>query len=154
MGKSQETWKKREREKIRQQKKKEKEEKKQERKSSTGENGNDLDYMMAYLDENGNLSSTPPDPKKIVEVKAEDIVIGVPRKEDLSPEDLIRNGKVTFFNDEKGFGFIKDAKTNESIFVHVNNSSVPLQEHDNVIFEVEMGQRGPVATNVKHDKVE
>ena len=110
-----------------------------------------MNQMMAYIDENGNLSSTPPDPRKKIKFEAEDIVIGVPRKEELSPEEQIRNGKVTFFNYEKGFGFIKDSKTQESIFVHINNSSFPLQENDKVIFEVEMGQRGPQATQVKPD---
>jgi len=149
MGKSQETWKKKEREKIKQQKKKIKEEKKMERKAADGEGGKDLEGMMAYIDENGNLSSTPPDPSKMKEVKAEEIEIGVPRQKELSPEELIRNGRVTFFNHEKGFGFIKDLQTQESIFVHINNSTYPLQENDKVIFEVEMGQRGPVATKVR-----
>ncbi|MBI1341308.1 MAG: cold-shock protein [Terrimonas sp.] len=61
----------------------------------------------------------------------------------------MRNGKVTFFNQAKGFGFIKDDKSQESVFVHVNNASGALQENDKVSYEVEMGQRGPMATNVK-----
>lgn len=149
MSKSQETWSKKEREKKKQQKKKEKEERKQERKTNAGETGKSFDEMLAYIDENGNLSSTPPDPRKKIKVKAEDMIIGVPKQEDLPQEDLVRNGKVTFFNQAKGFGFIKDDKSQESVFVHVNNASGALQENDKVSYEVEMGQRGPMATNVK-----
>ena len=59
-----ETWNKKEREKKKQQAKKEKAERKQERKENT-KDGNNLDSMLAYLDENGNLSSKPPDPTVI-----------------------------------------------------------------------------------------
>jgi hypothetical protein len=62
-----------------------------------------LDDMMAYLDENGNLSSTPPDPKKAKVFKQEDMQIGVPKYEKVEA-DIIRNGTVTFFDESKGFG--------------------------------------------------
>lgn len=58
-----ETWNKKEREKKKQQNKKEKAERKQERKDNA-KPGMGLDDMLAYLDENGNLSSKPPDPEK------------------------------------------------------------------------------------------
>src|SRR6478736_3685253 len=102
-----ETWNKKERIKKKQQQKKEKAEKKQERKDNSRD-GNNLESMIAYLDENGNLSSQPPDPRKKITVRAEDIEIGVPKHEPVNPEDLIRKGVVTFFNDAKGYGFIKD----------------------------------------------
>ena len=101
-----ETWNKKEREKKKQAKKKEKEEKKQERKENTA-SGNDLDSMLAYLDENGNLSSKPPDPRKKVVINLEDVEIGVPKQAPVNPEDLIRTGTITFFNESKGYGFIK-----------------------------------------------
>lgn len=149
MSKSQETWKKKEREKKKLQKKKEKEEKKLERKTSSGEADKSFDDMLAYIDENGNLSSTPPDPRKKVEINIEDIQIGVPKKEDLPEEETIRSGKISFFNSAKGFGFIRDDLSKESIFVHANNADSPLQENDKVNFEIEMGQRGPMAIHVK-----
>src|SRR5687767_14050565 len=115
-----ETWNTKEREKKKQQQKKAKLEKKQERKdNNTGESN--LESMMAYLDENGNLSSQPPDPRKTINIKAEDIEIGLPRQEAPTPEDLIRTGFVTFFNHDKGYGFIKDSQTQESVFVHINS---------------------------------
>jgi len=50
---------------------------------------------------------------------------------------------------EKGFGFIKDQVTQESVFVHANNLSGPVKENDKVSFEVENGPRGLMAVNVK-----
>ncbi len=75
-----ETWNKKEREKKKRQKKKEKEEKKKERK----ENATDVNFedMLAYIDENGNLSATPPDPRKMKKVNLADIEIGVPKQEE------------------------------------------------------------------------
>ena len=143
-----ETWNKKEREKKRQQSKKDKAEKKQERKENT-KDGNNLDSMIAYLDENGNLSSTPPDPRKKINIKVEDIEIGVPNHEPLSAEDLIRTGVITFFNNDKGYGFIKDIETQESVFVHINALSEPVKEQNKVTFEVEMGPKGANAINVK-----
>ena len=77
--------------------------------------------MIAYVDENGNISETPPDPTKKKEIKAKNIEINVPKREDLPEEEKIRKGVVTFFNDSKGYGFIKDSETQESVFVHANN---------------------------------
>ena len=67
-----ETWNKKEREKKKQQNKKEKAERRQERKDNPKE-ANSWESMLAYVDENGNLSSMPPDPKKKIIVKAENI---------------------------------------------------------------------------------
>jgi cold shock CspA family protein len=142
-----ETWNKKEREKKKQQNKKEKAERKQERKESA--KGKSLDDMMAYIDENGNLSATPPDPKKMKKVKLEDIEIGVPKPQEIDPADLIRTGVITYFNEAKGYGFIKDLKSQESIFVHVNSLIDQVQERSKVIFEVEMGHKGANAVNVK-----
>jgi cold shock CspA family protein len=67
----------------------------------------------------------------------------------MSAADLIRTGVVTFFNDAKGFGFIKDLVSQESVFIHVNQLQEPIKENDKVTFEVEMGPKGPSAINVK-----
>ncbi len=143
-----ETWNKKEREKKKQQNKKEKAEKKQERKENS-KNSNDPESMFAYLDENGNLSSKPPDPRKKIVINVEDIEIGVPKQEPVNPEDLIRKGIVTFFNSSKGYGFIKDQETQESVFVHVNSLTEAINENNKVTFEIEMGPKGTNAVNVK-----
>ena len=144
-----ETWNKKEKEKKKQQKKKDKAERKLERKENNKDNNN-FEDMLAYLDENGNLSSKPPDPnKKRVPVNAEDIEIGVPKQKPINPEDLIRQGIVSFFNDAKGYGFIKDLVTQESVFVHINSLSEPIKENNKVSFEIEMGPKGAIASNVK-----
>ena len=148
MAKSQQSWNKQEREKKKLKEKQEKAEKKQERRSSGG-GGKSLEDMMAYVDEFGNIVDSPPDPANRKEVNIEDIVIGVPKHEPVDPADLIRTGTITFFNDAKGFGFIRDARTGESIFVHVNNAEGQLGENVKVTFETEKGPKGLSAVRVK-----
>lgn len=146
MGKSQETFSKKEKEKKRLQKRKEKEEKKQQRKENT-KKGKTLEEMMAYVDEYGRITSTPPDPKKKRQVNAEEIEIsGVAKRIDADP---IHTGKVSYFNQEKGYGFIRDDLTKESVFVHMNALIEKVKEHDSVTFEIEMAHRGPNAVRVK-----
>ncbi len=142
-----ETWNKKERQKKKQKEKMDKAEKMKERKEQSGK-GKSLEDMMAYVDENGNISATPPDPRKRKEIKLEDIAIGVPEYVEDDTVQL-RTGKVSFFNHEKGFGFIGDLESQESIFVHINNLSGPIQEQDKVSFTTEKGPRGPVAVGVK-----
>ena len=148
MGKSKETFNKKEKEKKRAKQKKDKAEKMEERKANA-KKGKSLDDMMAYIDENGNISSTPPDPNKRKVFKQEDMQIGVPKHIPGEDENSVRTGVVAFFNDEKGFGFINDLQTQERVFVHANNLSEPLKEGNRVNFEVEMGPKGPSAVNVK-----
>lgn len=148
MGRSQQTFNKKENEKKKQKKKKDKEKKKEERKLDS-DKGKSVEEMFAYVDEHGNISSTPPDPdRKIKKVNAEDIEIGVPKKEYVE-EETVRNGTITFFNDSKGYGFIKDHDSQESIFVHINNTLEPVSEGNHVTFETERGPRGLNAIQVK-----
>ena len=147
MGKSQETFNKKEVRNKKEKKRKEKVQKRQARKEN-GKSSSSLDDMIAYVDENGVISSTPPDPSKKTEIKLEDIEIGVPNRED-EVYDPIRKGVVSFYNDAKGFGFIRDMETKESVFVHVNNTLEEIKEGNIVNFEVEMGPKGPTAMQVK-----
>lgn len=147
MAKSQATYSKKENEKKRLKKQKDKQEKKEERQANA-KKGLALEDMMAYVDENGNISSTPPDPKKKKTFNTEDIQIGVSRQEDIIDENPVKKGTVTFFNDSKGYGFIKNTETQESIFVHANGLITQIKEGDKVQFEVEMGQKGPTAVKV------
>ncbi len=151
MGKSQETFGKKEREKKRLKERQDKQEKMEERKANA-KKGKTLEQMMAYIDENGNISATPPDPRKKKVVRAEDMQIGVAKQEPASEDEIIRKGVVTFFNDDKGFGFINDLETQERVFVHVNQLSMRIKENDKVTFEIERGGKGPSAVNVTINK--
>src|SRR5581483_5775593 len=113
MAKSQDTFAKREREKQRMKKQEDKRQKMKERKAN--EKGKRLEDMMAYLDENGNLTDTPPDPRKKKIFRQEDMEISVPKGDERAPDEP-RKGTVAFFNNQKGFGFINDAETRERIF--------------------------------------
>lgn len=148
MGRSQESFNKKEVKNKKDKKRKEKEAKRLARKDTKREG--DSDDMMAYVDEFGRISTTPPDPtKKKVEIDIEDIAISTPRQADMPAEDPIRKGVVTFFNDSKGYGFIKDSATQDSVFVHVNNVLEEIKENNMVSFEVEMGLKGPSAVRVQ-----
>jgi CspA family cold shock protein len=61
----------------------------------------------------------------------------------------MKNGTVKFFNETKGFGFIKDESSGQDIFVHSSGLTENIRENDNVVFEVEQGKKGLNAVNVK-----
>ena len=58
-------------------------------------------------------------------------------------------GTVKFFNEEKGFGFIKHDDSNKETFVHANGLIVQIEANDKVIFDVQEGRKGLNAVNVK-----
>ncbi len=146
MARSKETFSKKEVEKKKLQKRKEKQKRREERKANPGRSFED---MIAYTDENGNIISTPPDPSKKKEIKTKDIIIGARNSGgDEEEVDPVRKGKVAFFNNSKGYGFIRDLDTNENIFVHVNGLVNSINENDKVTFETERGPRGLNAIKV------
>ena len=147
MAKSQETWNKKEKEKKRKKKQEEKAQRKEERKANAKDGS--LDSMLAYVDEYGNITSTPPDPAKRKKIIADQIEIGIPRRKPEEEVDQNRKGVVTFFNESKSFGFIKDLDSQESIFTHINGHLEAIKENDRVTFQVEQGQKGLNAVNVK-----
>ena len=150
MGRSQETFNKKEVRNKKEKKRKEKEARKIAKKDI--EKKGSLDDMIAYVDEDGNITDTPPDPtKKKKEIKSENIQIFTPKQENIEM-DPIRKGIVTFFNDSKGYGFIKDTETQESLFVHINNTIDEIKDNNAVTFEVEMGPKGPTAVRVQLSK--
>ncbi|KAA9340660.1 cold-shock protein [Adhaeribacter soli] len=61
----------------------------------------------------------------------------------------MNNGTVKFFNETKGFGFIKDNNSNTEYFVHVSGLIDEVRENDNVTFELQEGRKGLNAINVK-----
>lgn len=134
---------KKEKEKKKAQERKEKEQKMKDRKAQ--KKSSSLEDMMAYIDENGNITSTPPDPNKRIEVNAEDIQLSGPRPvEEAKP----RQGIVSFFNDAKGFGFITDLENRQNVFVHINNLRQPIKQNDKVTYDIERTVRGLNALNV------
>ncbi len=147
MGRSQETFNKKEVRNKKEKKRKEKEAKKLAKKDL--EKKSSLEDMIVYVDHFGNITDTPPDPSKRLEVDIESIAISVPKSEATDDDDVVRKGTVTFFNDSKGYGFIKDSITQESVFVHANNLIEDIKENNIVEYEVEMGQKGPTAVKVK-----
>ncbi len=123
----------------------------EERKSSAVK-GKTLGDMMAYIDEYGNITSKPPDPSsRKLKIDPANIQIAIPKQEDIIQE-IVRTGIVGFFNEDKGYGFIKDIQTQESIFVHANNLAEPIKENNKVTFEIEAGAKGPTAVKVKLSK--
>ncbi len=145
MAKSRETYSKKENEKKKHKKKQDKVYKREQRKADK-EEGKSFEDMIMYVDEDGHLTSEKPDLSKRKKVKKEDIELGVPKRE---REDPIRKGKVSYFDDDKGFGFIIDRESDERIFVHINSLDEPIKVNDKVTFEIEKGQKGPVAVNVQ-----
>jgi cold shock CspA family protein len=143
-----ETWNKRERERNKQEKRKQKLERRQERKQ-TNKSNHSLESMLAYVDENGNLSSKPVDPKKKVAINAEDIDISAHGQKGIQPEDAVRTGVVTLFKVDKGYGFIKNLETKEDYFFHINSLIEPVKENNKVSFEIEKGPKGLSAINVR-----
>ncbi|NOX47910.1 MAG: cold shock domain-containing protein [Chlorobi bacterium] len=147
MGRAQETFNKKEVRNKKEKKRKEKEKRRLARKDN--EKKSSLDDMIAYVDENGNITDTPPDPTKKKVIKAENIDLNVPKRDAVNLTETVRKGIVTFFNDSKGYGFIKDSETQESVFVHINNTLEEIKENNVVSFEVELGPKGLTAIKVK-----
>jgi cold shock CspA family protein len=150
MARPQEALNKKEFEKRKLQKRKEKEARKEERKANS--KGGSFEDMIAYIDENGNITSTPPDPSKKRIINESDIVIGARNSDNGVAVDPVRKGKVTFFNNSKGYGFIKDTETGDSVFVHSNGLLNPIKENDMVSFETERGPKGLNAIRVSLTK--
>ena len=149
MAKSQQTFNKLEKEKKRLKKREDKQKKKEARKAEAKENNKGIQF--AYVDYNGNLTDTPPDPSLKEKIDAESIEIGIPKKEEGDYEKFnpIRSGKVSFFDTSKGFGFIIDSENQEKYFTHVSGLIDEIAENDNVSFELEKGMRGMNAVRVK-----
>ncbi len=146
MARPQETFNKREQEKLRAQKRKEKQEKKEARKANPKLSGEDL---YVYVDENGHLTSTPPDPSRRIEIDVESIEIGVARRTESDEAPAERRGTIDFFNESKGFGFIKEVETGEKYFVHISGLVDKVKEGNLVTYDLEKGAKGMNAVNVK-----
>jgi len=141
---------KKEKEKKRIKARQDKAQKMQERKESNN-GGKSLADMMAYVDENGNLVSTPPDPNRKKEDTTE-LALMASEGRPILEEPSALTGIISFYNDEKGYGFITQDITRENIFVHANQALQPLQKNDRVTFEKEKTPRGYNALQVQKIK--
>lgn len=145
MGRSQETFNKKEVKNKKEKKRKDKEKKRAIRKES---GKSSFDDMIAYVDEYGKITSTPPDPNKKIIIDPSSIELGNTKSDPSDKPDYIRKGVVTFFNDSKGFGFIRDMESKQSVFVHANNLLDKIKENNVVTFEIGKGPKGTTALNV------
>ncbi|HOO95484.1 MAG TPA: cold shock domain-containing protein [Proteiniphilum sp.] len=137
---------KREIEKQKQQKKKEKLKKKEERKQ---QGTNSFEDMIAYVDANGVIIDTPPEPIQEEEkIELEDIEISVPRKE-VSEEAGDPEGRVDFYDETRGFGFIREGNSVIKYFFHKSNAEHGIAEGDLVTYRLERGPKGMNAVDVK-----
>ena len=135
---------KREVEKKKQEKRKEKQMKKEDRKNNPTSS---FDDMIAYVDANGVITDTPPELTK-EKIDIADIEISVPKKDD---SEVITDfeGRVEFFDETKGFGFIKDKDTVNKYFFHKSNAELDIKENNLVTFKLEKGPKGMNAVEVK-----
>jgi cold shock CspA family protein len=145
MAKSSDTFNKKEKEKKRLQKRKDKEQRKEERKAN--KENKSFEDMIAYVDENGNFSSTPPDTTKKRAIKESDIDLSSKNKGGAAV-DAVRQGVVKFFEKDKGYGFIKDSQTQEEYFFHYTSANFPIAQSQTVSFEIESGPKGLNAVRI------
>lgn len=139
---------KREVEKRKQEKRKEKQQRKEERKNNPISS---FDDMIAYVDEFGNITDTPPEETEEA-IELEDIEISTPKKTEADePEEW--SGRVEFYNESKGFGFIKDSNSVNKYFFHRSNvEGGEIKENNMVTFKLERGLKGLNAIEVKITK--
>ena len=135
---------KREREKIKQTKRLDKQRKREERQSSGSRN---FEEMLAYVDENGVLHTTPPKVGEREEIDASQIEVSVPRRS--KPEEIVPfEGRVEYFDAAKGYGFIRNSDNGEKYFFHITQAPAAIAEGNRVTFELERGTRGMNAVRV------
>lgn len=136
---------KREVEKKKQEKRLEKQKRREERKANAGSGS--LDDMIAYVDENGVITDTPPDPIQKQEIDIDDIAVSTPKKENME-EPEPNKGRVEYFDRNKGYGFIKSASSVDKYFFHISSAPASIGEDDKVTFDLERGKKGMNAVNI------
>ena len=136
---------KRENEKKKQARRVEKQNRKEERKSSG--KATSFEDMIAYVDENGVLHTTPPEVGEREEIDASQIEVSVPRRSE--PEEIVPfEGRVEYFDAAKGYGFIRNSDNGEKYFFHITQAPAAIAEGNRVTFELERGTRGMNAVRI------
>ena len=124
---------------------------KQKRKEARQAGGtSSFDDMIAYVDENGNITDTPPEVQQKKEINPDNVVIATPKKVETEP--VIFKGRVEHFNEAKGYGFIKDLASTEKYFFHISEAPAGIAEGNLVTFEAERGTRGMNAVRIAQSK--
>ncbi len=135
---------KREIEKNKRQKRKEKQQRKEARRLQPADT---FEEMIAYVDINGVITDERPEPNKFEEIELEDIEISIP------PMDVVEtkepSGRVEFYDETRGFGFIKDSDSPNKYFFHKSNAEYGIGEDNKVTYRLERGPRGMNAVDVK-----
>ncbi len=144
MGRAKETFGKKQTRENQLKKRQEKERRKQERKE---QGKSSFEDMIAWVDANGQIVSEPPTEEK-EEIKASDIDVSIP-KGGVKSVEIINEGKVRNYDDSKGFGFIQSNSYENSIFFHINDCLEEIKPGYKVSFDLEKGQKGMKAINVK-----
>ncbi len=123
-------------------------EKQRNKEARRAEGTSSFDQMIAWVDEHGNLTNVPPEERarKAEEIKLEDIAISTPKREEVEQEPL--RGRVEYFNESKGYGFIRDLTTSEKYFFHISAAPAGIAEGKTVTFELERSARGMNATQI------
>lgn len=140
---------KRDNEKKKQSKRQEKQKRKEDRKVNNNK-GASLEDMFAYVDENGMITSTPPELNVKDETDIESIAISTPKREE-TEENQTYTGRVEFFNEAKGYGFIKDLNSVKKYFFHISAAPKDIKEGNQVNFELERGTRDLNAVNIQYE---
>lgn len=119
---------------------------KMEERKADAKKGKSLEDMIAYVDENGNITDTPPDMRNRKPVALDDIQIGIPAG---NLRDSTRKGTIHFFNEEKGFGFVTDDSNGQQLFFHESSIDFLARTADKVVFDTDMNERGVIAINIR-----
>ncbi|MBN2165903.1 MAG: cold shock domain-containing protein [Marinilabiliaceae bacterium] len=145
MGRSKETFGKKDVRNKKLKKRKDKEKSKLERKE---QGKSSFDDMIAWVDENGQLCSERPAFDNKEEIKIEDIEISIP-KGGSRKNDFVNRGIIKNFEQSKGFGFIQSSNQPDSYFFHVNDCIQEVKPGDKVEYDIEKSPKGMKAVNVK-----
>ncbi len=140
MSKTQLTFKKKETAKKKQLKKLEKQERREQNKMNN-DKGKSLEEMFAYVDEFGNISSTPPTQQ--YKFKEEDLL----RPQDQEDEFLF--GKVSYYNETGNYGFIRDNESRETVYFNDKLAGKPLSLNQAVKYKYTRTKQGNQITEVE-----
>jgi len=140
---------KRDNEKKKQGKRLEKQKRKEDRKLNNNK-GASLEDMFVYVDENGMITSTPPELRKKEEIDLDSIVILTPKKTEV--DNPVHKGRIEYSNESKGFGFVKELASVNKYFFHISASKVDIREGNIVFFELERGTKDLNAVNLRFEE--